>query len=201
MANLFLDCGTHLFQGFDQFQKMYNINSEWDCYSFEANPITYNLSRNNYNDLINKGFNITHLNVAVSNKYEEIKINCALSPEGDSYTNQGSNILGNPPSIDKVYGGKFDYNEESMTVNTINFSDFLSKVHNDSEFVLIKMDIEGSEFNVLDELIDSGNYKLINEIYIEFHERFFDDADFYREKKENYKKTFEKAGIIFHEWH
>lgn len=201
MKNIFLDCGTHLFQGFKEFQKMYNIDSSWDCYSFEANPITYDLSRPKYQELIDQGFNVSHLNVGVSDKYDKIKINCALSPEGDSYTNQGSNILNNPPSVDKVYGGIFNYNDGDRIINTIDFSDFLKRVYDSSEFVLVKMDIEGSEFGVLDSLIESGNFKLINEIYVEFHERFFDDQELYSKKKEEYKAIFKEHNVLLHEWH
>jgi FkbM family methyltransferase len=201
MSKIFLDCGTHLFQGFKQFVSMYNINSDWECYAFEANPITYNISKSTYEELIKIGFKINHLNSALSNNNGNIKVNCAMSPEGDSFTNQGSNILKNPPSRDKVYGGIFNYdNSKEFTVNTINFSEFLKKVTNEEDFVLIKMDIEGSEFDVLDSLIESGDFKLIDEIYVEFHERFFDDTIFYINKKNTYKKIFEENNIIFKEW-
>lgn len=203
MNKIFLDCGTHLFQGFTQFIDMYNIDENWDCYAFESNPITYNMSKNRYKELTKQGFNINHLNLGVSNCNTSIKVNCAMSPENDSFTNQGSNILKNPPSRDKVYGGVFNYddNNESI-VNTINFSEFLkSVVKSDEEnFILIKMDIEGSEFDVLDSLIESGYFKLINEIYVEFHERFFDDTNFYVNKKNMYKRIFEENNIIFKEW-
>jgi hypothetical protein len=63
------------------------------------------------------------------------------------------------------------------------------------------MDIEGSEFNVIDSLIESGNFKLIDEIYIEFHERFFEDTDFYLKKKEYYKTIFKENGVTLNEWH
>ena len=38
---IFIDCGTHLFQGFEQFIQKHNIDSEWKCFCFEANPFTY----------------------------------------------------------------------------------------------------------------------------------------------------------------
>ena len=62
------------------------------------------------------------------------------------------------------------------------------------------MDIEGSEFSVLDSLIETGLFKLVNEIYVEFHERFFDDMDYYVNKKNNYKKIFSENNIILNEW-
>ena len=196
----FFDCGTHMFQGFNHFSNIYNINNEWECFCFEANPITYHMSKNTLVDLIKSGYKIEHYNYAVSNIDGEIKINCSLSPEGDSFTNQGSNILESPPTIDKWYGGAFKYTEEITYVKTINFSEFLKNKISSDDFVLVKMDIEGSEFSVLDSLIETGLFKLINEIYIEFHERFFDDMDYYVNKKNNYKKIFSENNVQLNEW-
>jgi FkbM family methyltransferase len=158
------------------------------------------MSKNTLADLIKSGYKIEHYNYAVSNMDGEIKINCSLSPEGDNFTNQGSNILESPPTIDKWYGGVFKYAEEITYVKTINFSEFLKNKISNDDFVLVKMDIEGSEFSVLDSLIETGSFKLINEIYIEFHERFFDDMDYYVNKKNNYKKIFSENNIILNEW-
>ena len=37
---VFIDAGTHLFQGFEQISQLQKINNSWDCYCFEANPKT-----------------------------------------------------------------------------------------------------------------------------------------------------------------
>ena len=56
MKKIFIDCGTHLFQGFEQFVSKYNIDKSWECHSFEANPITFEKSKLKY-DLLSKKFN------------------------------------------------------------------------------------------------------------------------------------------------
>ena len=69
------------------------------------------------------------------------------------------------------------------------------------DYIVVKMDIEGSEFSVLDGLIRENMIEYINEIYVEFHERFFENTNLYLEKKEYYKKLFHNKGIKFFEWY
>jgi hypothetical protein len=60
----------------------------------------------------------------------------------------------------------FSYKEQ---VATIDFSSFiLNEIPKNSE-IIIKMDIEGAEFSVLNSLIRSGAIKNISKIYIEWH--------------------------------
>jgi protein YibB len=198
MSKKFFDCGTHLFQGFQHFSELYSIDNTWECYCFEANPITYKFSEKIRNELLEKGYNISHFNSAVSNKEEMLKINCAQ--DGESFTNQGSNILREPPERDIVYGGHFNYDKEEIQVKGINFADFLKNNTDPEDFVIIKMDIEGAEFDVLDSLIDSGVFKNINKIYVEFHERFFSNQEIYSDKKAKYMEIFKEANVELNEW-
>ncbi len=60
----------------------------------------------------------------------------------------------------------FSYKEQ---VTTINFSSFiLDEIPKNTE-IIIKMDIEGAEFRVLNSLIRSGAIKRISKLYIEWH--------------------------------
>lgn len=198
---IFIDCGTHLFQGFKEFASTYKIDNSWECYSFEANPITYDRSKDIYNELIKEGYCIQHDNVAVSVSNGTIKINCeGTNKDYELGWGQGSNTLENPPTVDKVWGHALNYLDTNTYVPCIDFSQFLQKVCNKEDYVLIKMDIEGSEFSVLDHLLQNLDVSIITELYVEFHERFFDDWDAYKEKKKSYKTAFEKHGVKFNEW-
>lgn len=200
MNKIFIDCGTHCFEGFEQFVDKLSIDSTWKCYCFEANPHTFELSQSKYTELINRGFNIVHKLNAVSISNCLLKINCA-SAGNEGYTNQGSNILKHPPSIDKVYGGIFDYDSAETMVHAINFTEFLQQNVTNSDYVVLKMDIEGSEFEVLENIICTGSFNLINECYVEFHERFFDEINFYKLKKDSIVNAFLLSGIKFEEWY
>lgn len=163
----FIDCGTHLFQGLKEFNKIYKFDKSWNIYSFEANPITYKESKNFLNEGL-ETLNIIHENLAVSIEECDIEINCQILP--DSATGQGSNILKQPPNRDIV--GGYDFKWHTEKVKSFDLSYFLSNLK-DSELLIVKLDIEGAEFEVLEKIIQDKTYEKINEIYVEFHERFF----------------------------
>jgi hypothetical protein len=93
------------------------------------------------------------------------------------------------------------YDSEKEIVKILNFSNLIQTFSNINDFIVVKLDIEGSEFDVLDELIITGFIKYINELYIEFHPHFFNDVDLYQNKIENYKKIFSDNKIKFVEWY
>lgn len=201
MKKIFFDCGTHLFQGFNQFSEKYSIDQDWECYCFEANPITYKMSKSNYFDLLNQGFDIKHFNAAVSDKRGFVDVNCAVAyyydeSEEGSFTSQASNILSVPPNPSPLTR----YDNNIHKVRSIDFSEFIKQVASPEDFVLIKMDIEGSEFEVLDKLIYDNNLIYINDIHIEFHEHFFKDREYYANKKDFYMQLFQSKNITFGNW-
>ena len=201
MKKIFFDCGTHLFQGFGQFAEKYSIDQDWECYCFEANPITYKMSKPKYLELLNQGFDIKHFNAAVSDSRGTVDVNCAMAyyydeSEEGSFTSQGSNILNDRPTPSPMT----QYATHTYKVKSIDFSRFIREIVSPDDFVLIKMDIEGSEFGVLDKLICDNNIHYISDIFVEFHEHFFDDKEFYVRKKESYINLFKYKGVNFSQW-
>lgn len=194
---IFIDCGTHLFQGFDEFSTKFNIDNSWECYSFEANPITYSASKPRYEELLNEGYSLYHYNYAISDSDGEIRVNCDIAENG---TGQASNTLENRPTEDKLWGYQLGYLENSPKVKAIDFVKFIQGIYTPGDYILIKIDIEGSEFKVLDSIVDRLGTSIISEMYVEFHERFFDDADLYKAKKCFYFEYFNKDKNILHEW-
>ena len=209
MKFLFIDCGTHLFQGFEEFSRLYNIDESWECHSFEANPITFEKSQLKYS-FLSKKFNIQHYNKAVASYDGEVKINCQ-NVKGNvdgctGFTSQGSNILSDEILPKRVFdrprdkSWEFEYKEEETFVKAVNFSKFLNKTANKDDYVVVKMDIEGAEYDVLDDLIKSKSYKLINKLHCEFHSRFFENKSDYDAREIKYINFFKDNGLDFHKW-
>jgi FkbM family methyltransferase len=57
-------------------------------------------------------------------------------------------------------------------VKAINFSEFLFSFDKD-DYLVIKLDIEGAEYEVIESILDSGAISRINELFIEWHDHFF----------------------------
>ena len=63
--------------------------------------------------------------------------------------------------------------ENPLVVKCINFSNFLQQF-DDNDYIILKLDVEGAEYDILEQLIDTKLINKINELYVEFHDAFFD---------------------------
>ena len=64
-----------------------------------------------------------------------------------------------------------DQFENCINVETIDFVKFLSETCTKEDRVIVKLDIEGAEYEVLYKLINTGVIHLIDDIIIEFHKK------------------------------
>lgn len=62
--------------------------------------------------------------------------------------------------------------ENPRIVKTIDISKFIDNF-SDNDYLILKLDIEGSEYEVISKLIETEKIKKIKEIYIEWHDHFF----------------------------
>jgi FkbM family methyltransferase len=189
----FFDCGTHLFQGFHQFREKIRIKKDWKVYCFESNPDVFEKSQSEYDLLTSQGYDITHKNVAVSDTNGKVKVNRILH-DGE-YIHLGSNILDDPPTRDIKWNDDFKYAKNSVEVDCVRLSDVIRDNCKKEDLVIVKLDIEGSEFKVLDDIIASETYKLIDKIYVEYHSRFFENHGEYDEKIKYYSEFFKDNGV------
>lgn len=59
-----------------------------------------------------------------------------------------------------------------ISVECVDINDVIESIDNDY-YIILKLDIEGAEYEVLERLLETGNIKRINELYVEFHDNFF----------------------------
>ena len=182
--NILLDLGTNMGQGLSEINNELNAlnNDKFIVYSFEANPyIKLDLDYKNFN-YINKAVStyngktsfrvatrINTINDLVFENNTKTKYIGASSQQGE-YTSVGCYVIDN--DIDGQLGGKEHHNVNVDVIDILSFMDDLIEKHKDVTFY-IKMDIEGSEFKILRELLKKNNIlKTIKKMWIETHERF-----------------------------
>jgi FkbM family methyltransferase len=198
MSLIFLDCGTHFGEGIRDFIKKLNITKDWQTYTFEANPKTYEEFLNTNKELIEE-FNIKHYNKAVYNKDGNITFHQQNNPEyNEPYMGGGSTLLDlskwNPGNSVKL--GHF---ETSVEVECFDFSKVVSKLKGNKIFV--KMDIEGAEYDVLEKMIQDDTLKYIDTIFIEFHLDFVTDKEITQQRQNNIINKIYENGVNLHLWH
>lgn len=188
---IFIDCGTNLGQGLKTICKLEDIDNTWDVYSFEANPKTF--------EKIEKNKYVRYFNVAVSDKYEFSIFNCEKMDNENGFVGGGSTLLElNNWNSEKVYNFKPDYIQTIVPV--IDLIDFILKIDPEENSIILKIDIEGSEYKILKKIEYLKFFKYIKKIYIEFHDHVVNDLDI--EHNSNYWiNYFINNNIEYKIWH
>lgn len=197
MRKIFLDCGTNLGQGFEEFIKLGKITSETEVHSFEPNPYcemdaeklmsiaaSYNVSPT-----------INFHNVAVFNKEgtESIVV------ENNDKTGQGVCVTGIGNLSTSLFGLRGGH---SVNIKVIRLSKFIEDLNlNNDDDLRIKLDIEGSEFLVLQDMLENKKcLECLKEIWVEWHERLFPLQDM-RVKRKQLTEVFQLFGVSVLDWH
>jgi FkbM family methyltransferase len=164
----FIDCGGHHGEGLKSFIEMYNIDETWKVFSFEPNKDSFDILK----DFKYNRCNIEFINVGIwiSNSKLTFNVETTSPSYGSKEDGAGSTFVDLKNWNVKHPGnmGVGDY-ISSYEVDVINFSDFLKSLK-DVEFLLVKMDVEGSEYDILRNIINDDSISVINDLYVEFHD-------------------------------
>lgn len=181
---VFLDCGMNVWLITDIARKM-----DMEVYWFEPNPVAISLLNRKYKD-----DKLVHIYpYAVSN--EEWEMNFYYDPK--QLFDQWATIVKEQAEIEE--GGIRKNNSVKVPVKKLTDiikSDILTK---HKKIHLLKIDIEGSEFWVLEDIINQRLYKEITYIVVETHERFFKD---WKKKLNDLKQKIKENNInnIYLDW-
>lgn len=165
----FIDCGGHHGERLKHFIDLHKIDPSWKIYSFEPNRESFNILKN----VEHKGCNINPINSGIWIFDGELKFNPEKTNPDYFEGNQdgeGSTFMdlenwrikssSNPGAGDFI---------DSYVIGVTDLSKFIEKLE-DREYLLVKMDIEGSEYPVLRHLIKEGTISKIDDLYVEFHD-------------------------------
>jgi len=165
--NIIIDAGFHVGSfsaGFLEKEK------DFFCYAFEPNDLLLEKNKNvreKYKDRLVFSDKI----IWIENKEMELSIG----------------IKGMKASSVLSKGG---LSMKKMIKESFDFSRWVQQVIKDDDKVIMKMDIEGSEYYVLPKMIKDGSINLIDKLIIEFHYHKMDDT-------KKYKKIHEEIITFF----
>ena len=91
-------------------------------------------------------------------------------------------------------------NYTKVYVKALDISKIIDKYSKD-DYVILKIDIEGSEFALLEHLIERGTIFKIDYIAIEFHWIFKNDSIHLKDKLRFYKTLFKIYNITYSPWY
>lgn len=151
MKKIFIDCGGNKGQSVRRFIKSNRYSEDFEIYSFE--PL----------EVVSKRYssmeNVCFFQKAVWIYDGEIDF---FVDTGRKYRYEGSTIISSKKS--RTLNKK-----EPIKVGCIDFSKWVKGVFSKDDYIILKMDIEGAEYEVLNKMIKDGTIEYINDLYIEWH--------------------------------
>lgn len=191
MKKVFIDCGANVGQGLKQFISMYNIDSSWIIETFEPNLNLINTLKSNISNFPVKA--MVH-NKAIWDKDGEVEFSIMQEEsEGSSVEKlMDSGVCANPNSI------SYRKHDTIVKVPCIDMSTIL-KAYHEHDYILVKMDIEGSEFRVLRKIIADDTISLIDDLYIEWHTQYMSSENIDTQNK--LIQQISSKGIRIHNWY
>lgn len=145
MNKVFLDCGAHCGCSRRFFQEKIDPLGEFQIYSFEPDPEFNKFCP----DLINKAVGTTNRTVPF------YKFRLA----------GGSSL--SKLRADKLSPKLFPYSV--IQTEEIDLDEFIKAKFEQTDYIILKLDIEGEEYNLLPHLFEKGSIHYIDELYIEYH--------------------------------
>lgn len=197
---IFLDGGTHFGQGLKIIARKEKIDKTWKVFTWEPNPYTFEDNINTPSRF--EQFNITFYNSALSTNDDTVEFLVLKQIHKHTKelvkTGQGSTLLGVKDFSNEQRKQNQIY--EQVKVNCINLVDWIRNNTDQLDQIIIKLDIEGSEYPVLEKLIKSDQIYKIKKIYVEWHHRDLKDPQSYLKRQENIENFCAKNNIKVISW-
>jgi FkbM family methyltransferase len=173
---VFVDCGA--FDGCSVI-KFKLANPEFDCISFEPNPILWKYFKYIPTKLIKKG---------ISNKNEKMKFRI------DHIYADGSSLI----STKKVLYGLHQSQSEvkSIEIECISLANLIMTLESKYDYIILKLDVEGAEYDILEDLIARNLLDKLTKLYVEFH---WQKCNF-SEKRHSDLISNLKSRVVFEDW-
>jgi FkbM family methyltransferase len=186
VRKVFIDCGSNKGKVTRDFITKGNVDYEY--FLFEPLPLfheTYNIG-----DILASEFpevSINYSNNAIWIRDEQLKF--YICGKG----NEGSSLCENK------YSNRMDH-KHPVIVQGIDFSKWLTVNFSPDDEIIIKMDIEGAEYDVLPKMIEDGTIEYANEMLIEFHGKKQLKGAYIHERYNEIQDYFEKSEVKLTKW-
>ena len=109
---------------------------------------------------------------------------------------QGSSLI-------EDHNSKYGENVDLALVTCIDVVELINTASKTYKTILMKLDIESSEYDVLEKLISTNTYHYISEIWVEWHSQYMKEGEAkksYEKRQIQICKAFKDSNIPLHNW-
>lgn len=178
MNKYFIDCGAHC--GESILAAKQRFGNDIVTISFEPIPGLAKQLQEIYKD--NPTVNIQNSAVWVNNEIKKFHLS-------EEYTD-GSSLLNTLNNL---------RDDHYLSIPCFDLSLWIKETFTDNDYLILKLDIEGAEYEVLNKMIEDNTIKMINEFWGEWHDMKISDKKTLEISKKVYK-YLEDNNIEFKEW-
>tara|TARA_R110000803_G_scaffold204606_1_gene270743 strand:+ start:35 stop:652 length:618 start_codon:yes stop_codon:yes gene_type:complete len=178
MNKYFIDCGAHC--GESILAAKQRFGNDVITISFEPIPGLAKQLQEIHKD--NPTVNIQNSAVWINDEVKKFHLS-------EEYTD-GSSLLDSLNNLRE---------EHSIETPCFDLSTWISETFNKNDYLILKLDIEGAEYEVLNKMIEDGTINLISEFWGEWHDMKITDPKTLEISKKVYKYLKEN-NIEFKEW-
>lgn len=183
---IFLDCGSNIGQGFEEFRQIYG-DIDIVYILFEPDPKCYKSLCQKYGDLDHVQIN-----------------NCAVSTENSVLTFYSTRDYDLGGTVVYDHNNNFYDNQNSNTIQVpaIDFVALVEQLVADNTEIIIKLDVESSEYAILEKMIETGTLHHVTKMFCEFHSQYMKPPEkiLYEQRENQIMRYVRDNNIAFTLW-
>ena len=88
--------------------------------------------------------------------------------------------------------------KREVEVPTFDLSQFIADNFHESDEVILKIDIEGAEYSVIDKMLTDGTFKYVDNFFLEFHD--WRPTGWSQKQKDDLRARMETSGVFYEQW-
>ena len=192
---VFIDCGGHFGEGFAHFHRHLKIDPSWKVIMFEPNRVSAKALREKHIPWWKNQKNIhIELREEIAWSRDGVGTFMATTARGGGGPSNGVGSTAMPRGEWNVPNAAEDYQ-----VPTCDISKLVQSFEPD-DLVYLKLDVEGSECEILEKLIKTNAIDRIRHTWVEWHSRMFVDPREYNRRKEDIEHELKRRGTNCWNW-
>ena len=161
MRKIFIDCGAHDGCSIRKFRGAYMNASKYEIYSFEPNPALAKFHP------VSEDVKFFQKAVWIEDGQKTF-YQVSKDKYGKTDALTGASTLDEAKARYNI--SRLNHQEHTkLVVETVDLSNWIMEEFSKEDYIVLKLDVEGSEYAILDKMIADGSIKYIDHLFAEFH--------------------------------